>query len=204
MMIRVDGREMTLGEFMASDGLTVRGSLLLNGCAGLTALPPGLTVNKSMDLSGCAALTALPDGLTVRGSLWLIGCTALTALPPGLTVHGSLGLCECTALTALPPGLTVAWSLYLDGCAALTALPDNLTVGRSLWLDGCGNIQNISRAGTDSRGYAFYGVRLSNGPCVIAGCRNFNLDKARQHWRRNPECLALAERAIEMLHSSQE
>jgi hypothetical protein len=76
-------------------GASFGGSLYLNGCTSLTALPDGLTVGGSLDLTGCTSLTALPDGLTVGGSLGLTGCTSLTALPDGLTVGGSLGLTGC-------------------------------------------------------------------------------------------------------------
>ena len=45
----------------------------------------------SLDLEGCTGITALPEGLTVGGSLYLRG-TGITALPEGLTVGGSLYL----------------------------------------------------------------------------------------------------------------
>ena len=94
----IDGRRMTIAEFQAASGLTVRGSLSLSGCTGLTALPDDLTVAGRLVLTGCTGLTTLPPGLTVRGSLDLTGCTALTTLPPGLTVRGWLSLRGCTGL----------------------------------------------------------------------------------------------------------
>ena len=51
---------------------------------GITALPDGLTVGGSLDLEGCTGITALPDGLTVGGSLDLEGCTGITALPASI------------------------------------------------------------------------------------------------------------------------
>ena len=66
------------------------GSLDLSG-TGITALPEGLTVGGSLDLEGCTGITALPDNLTVGGWLDLRG-TGITALPEGLTVGGSLYL----------------------------------------------------------------------------------------------------------------
>ena len=98
MDVIIDDRRMTIAEFQAATGLTVAGSLYLNGCTALTALPPGLTVGDWLDLSGCTALTTLPPGLTVRGWLSLRGCTALTALPDGLIVGGWLYLSGCTGL----------------------------------------------------------------------------------------------------------
>ena len=175
----IDGRRMTIAEFQAASGLTVRGALDLTGCTGLTALPDGLSVGGALDLTGCTGLTALPDGLSVGGWLDLTGCMGLTALPPGLTVGASIDLRGCTALTALPPGLTVGASIDLRGCTGL----DHYCVGR------------------DARGYAFYGIPMRDGPHVVAGCRNFTGAQALAHWgpggeSDRPDCLALAQKAI--------
>lgn len=70
------------------DDLRVEGSLFLNGCTALTALPDGLSVGGFLYLEGCTGLTALPDGLSVGRSLYLKGCTSITALPEGLSVGG--------------------------------------------------------------------------------------------------------------------
>ena len=67
--VEVDGKKVELDVFLATKNLKVEGSLYLNGCTGLTALPEGLTVGGSLDLNGCTGLTALPEGLTVGGSL---------------------------------------------------------------------------------------------------------------------------------------
>ena len=48
------------------------GSLYLRG-TGITSLPEGLTVGGSLDLEGCTGITSLPEGLTVGGSLYLRG-----------------------------------------------------------------------------------------------------------------------------------
>ena len=77
MDVIIDDRRMTIAEFQAATGLTVRGWLSLRGCTALTALPDGLIVGGWLDLSGCKGLTALPRGLTVAGSLYLSGCTGL-------------------------------------------------------------------------------------------------------------------------------
>ncbi len=119
------------------DDLRVEGSLTLEGCAELTALPEGLSVSRWLNLERCTALAALPDGLSAGGSLFLNGCTSLTALPERLSVGEDLYLRYCTALTNLPDGLIVEGWLNLVGCTALTALPDGLSAGRSLFLNGC-------------------------------------------------------------------
>ena len=72
------------------DNLTVGGSLYLQDCTGITALPDNLTVGGYLDLRG-TGITALPDNLTVGGSLDLRG-TGITALPDNLSVGGSLDL----------------------------------------------------------------------------------------------------------------
>jgi hypothetical protein len=79
------------------------------------------------------------------------------------------------------------------------ATSKNLTVGGSLYLSGCTGLTNIYRAGLDSRGYEFFGARLSNGPRVLAGCRNYSVGEARAHWgpgrvSNRGDCLALVER----------
>ena len=113
-----------------------------------------------------------------------------------LTVRGGADLSGYTELTRLPDNLTVMGELYLDGCPGLTHLPDNLAVGRALILSNRTGLTNIYRGGRDERRYDFYGVKLKNGPRVIAGCRNFSAEEARRHWVENPECLALAEDVI--------
>ena len=113
------------------------GSLDLENCTGITALPDNLTVGGSLDLRG-TGITALPDNLTVGGSLYLENCTGITALPDNLTVGGSLYLENCTGITALPDNLTVGGYLDLENCTGITALPDNLTVGGYLDLRGTG------------------------------------------------------------------
>ena len=95
-------------------------------------------------------------------------------------------------------GLTVGGSLDLMG-TGITALPDGLTVGG--WLDLMGT--GIKPVGKDRRGYEFFAVYLSNGPRVIAGCRNFTPEEARAHWPAHSangvECRALAEKCIAAL-----
>src|SRR6056297_1834688 len=109
------------------------GSLNLDGCPALTALPEGLEVGGYLNLSRCTSLTALPEGLEVGGDFYLSGCTALTALPEGLEVGGDFYLNGCTALASLPEGLKVGGSLDLGGCTALTALPEGLKVGGNIY-----------------------------------------------------------------------
>ena len=47
-------------------------------------------IGGTLDLEGCTSVTALPEGLTsIGGSLYLRG-TSVTALPEGLTVAGRI------------------------------------------------------------------------------------------------------------------
>ena len=120
-----------------AEGMHIKGDLLLEGCAGLTALPEGLRVGGGLDLGKCTGLTALPEGLHVEGGLYLTGCTGLTTLPAGLRVEGGLYLEDCAGLTALPKGLHVGGFFDLTGCTGLTALPEGLRVEGDLYLNGC-------------------------------------------------------------------
>ena len=89
------------------------GSLDLRG-TGITSLPEGLTVGGSLYLEGGTGITSLPEGLTVCGSLDLEGCTGITSLPEGLTVGDYLDL-RGTGITSLHEGLAVGGSIYLRG-----------------------------------------------------------------------------------------
>ena len=44
-------------------------------------------------------------------------------------------------------------------------------------------------AGQDSRGYRFVG-HYCKAVRIIAGCRNFTINEAKDHWANNPEALA--------------
>jgi len=44
--------------------------------------------------------------------------------------------------------------------------------------------------GIDNRGYHFRAVLFSKGWQVTAGCRNFTLTEAKQHWANNRDALA--------------
>ena len=44
--------------------------------------------------------------------------------------------------------------------------------------------------GYDPRGYRFVGIAHNDGWRVLAGCRWFTLDQAREHWANNPDALA--------------
>ena len=116
------------------------GSLYLENCTGITALPDNLTVGGSLDLENCTGITALPDNLTVGGSLYLENCTGITALPDNLTVGDSLYLENCTGITALPDNLTVGDSLYLRG----TGITDEIKVNKNLSSKAIAAINRVS------------------------------------------------------------
>ena len=59
---------------------------------------------------------------------------------------------------------------------------------------GCTGLTSYIYGGTDIRGYCFVSLILRNERRVFAGCRNFSIRKARQHWENNAECLALVEK----------
>ena len=103
--IEVDGKEMTMAEFEAADGLTVGGNLDLRG----------------------TSITALPENLSVGGNLDLEG-TSITALPENLSVGGNLDL-EGTSITALPENLSVGLSLFLDIYDVTYPSPSEMKIG---------------------------------------------------------------------------
>jgi hypothetical protein len=124
-------------------GLSVAGTLSLEGCTALTHLPEGLVVRGKLELGGCTALTQLPENLEVGGSLLLQNCSALTQLPENLVIKGNLISPNCTALDQLPEGLAVGGNLYLAGCTALTRLPERLAVGKNLDLSSCTGLTRL-------------------------------------------------------------
>ena len=75
------------------------------------------------------------------------------------------------------------------------ALPEGLTVKGNLYLNDCPAGESLS-VGMDSRGYRFYRVPMADGIHVVAGCRNFTANEAREHWAQGTECRALAEKCL--------
>ena len=47
--------------------------------------------------------------------------------------------------------------------------------------------------GDDPRGYRFVGLDTADGRRVLAGCRDYSLAEAREHWANNPDALACVE-----------
>jgi len=48
-------------------------------------------------------------------------------------------------------------------------------------------------AGVDRRGYHFRAVAKDRGIEITAGCRQFTLEQAREHWANNLDALARVE-----------
>jgi hypothetical protein len=117
-----------------------------------------------------------------------VSVAALLALDlPAATTVYAIG---CTGLTALD--LPAATTVYVSGCTGLTAL--DLPAATTVYVSGCTGLTAAVFAGRDSRGYDFVGLKLRGEWRVLAGCRNFSFRKARLHWARNAECLALVEK----------
>ena len=119
--IKVNDKEMTLEEFMGSDGLIVNGYLDLKGSK-ITRLPNNLHVIGSISLEFCKKITELPRGLIVTDWLFLEGSN-VTKLPEGLIV-GSMVLTN-TKVVELPNNLTVGLLAIHD---KTKKLPNNLTI----------------------------------------------------------------------------
>ena len=65
-------------------------------------------------------------------------------------------------------------TLDASGCTALTAIDAPAAEIKR------GN--DYVCAGIDSRGYVFEGILIRDQWRVIAGCRNYSIDDAREHW----------------------
>ena len=112
----------------------------------------------------------------------------------------------CTGLTALPD-LPNARTVYARGCTGLTALPD-LPSAEYVDASGCTFDKTDSNfryfmAGCDSRGYFFETMCIRGQWRYIAGCRNYNLSEALQHWgpggeSDRPDCLELVKKLATM------
>jgi hypothetical protein len=134
-------------------------------------------------------------------------CPGISALPE-LPAATDVRVDNCPGISALPE-LPAATYVRVYNCPGISALPE-LPAATDVRVDNCPGISNVIRAGKDSRGYEFIGMKLRGQWRVTAGCRNFSLAEARAHWGRpgrstNPECLALAEKiaaAIAALENS--
>lgn len=92
------------------DNLVVNGSLTLNCCSKLKALPKGLFVKHDLDLYGCGFVEELPADAKIGGTIDLRG-TRIKVLPPNLTVGGSLYISRYTRLSE---NTTIALTLHVD------------------------------------------------------------------------------------------
>ena len=135
--IIIDGKLMSIEEFLAMKNPKVNGDLDLNHNQEIASLPEGLEVSGSLLLYS-TSITSLPEGLKVGGYLDLSN-TKITSLPEGLEVAGSLWLND-TPITSLPQGLEVGGSLYLRG-TKITSLPDDLKVKEFISVDNPSKIQ---------------------------------------------------------------
>jgi hypothetical protein len=116
------------------------------------------------------------------------GCTALTELKADQAEY--VYARGCTALTELKADQAE----YVDasGCTALTELKADqaeIKPPSTLYIFG----------GVDSRGYLFEAVTIRNQWRIIAGCRNYSISDALEHWGQHgdsyrPDCLALVEK----------
>jgi hypothetical protein len=104
-------------------GFRVPGTLLIQDCWGLEALPPDLQV-RHLVLRRLPGLRRLPEGLRVHGHLILDGLAALESLPDGLTVDGDLVVHQMPHTLALPKDLVVKGSLRIHPSDAALPWPD--------------------------------------------------------------------------------
>ena len=172
-VLEIDGRAWTAAELAAlTEPLHVKGDL------DLSEWPHPLPTLASID--GWADLRnyqhALPTLASIDGNAYLEGY--LHALPALATIGGWADLRGYQH--ALPALTSIGRWAILEGFQG--ALPP--------WLiDG----------GKDSRGYYFTGMLVAGKWRIRAGCRDFSLEKAREHWGAcgesdRPDCLALVKK----------
>ena len=117
----------------------------------------------------------------------------LPALPNAISVF----IYNCPKLTELPE-LPVAKNVVILDCPGLTHLPA-LPSAIDVAISRCVNLAEY--AGRDSRGYGFYRAIIRGRWHIVAGCRNFDLATALNHWGTGgpsdrPDCLALVHKLI--------
>ena len=101
---------------------------------------------------------------------------------------------KCVSVAALIAMGDAATTVDASGCTRLTTL--DLPAATTVYARGCTELTSYIYGGTDIRGYHFVSLILRNERRVFAGCRNFSIRKARQHWENNAECLALVENIV--------
>jgi hypothetical protein len=123
------------------------------------------------------------------------GCTGLTTLdlPAATRVYAS----GCTGLTTLD--LPAATWVYASGCTGLTTL--DLPAATEVDASGCTGLPGFIHGGIDSRRYSFDSFLMRGQRRVFAGCRNYNLAEALEHWgpggaSDRPDCLRIVEKII--------
>jgi len=145
-------------------------------------------------VGNCPGLVALPE-LPAATYVGVYNCPGLVALPElAAATHVRVG--SCPGLVALPE-LPAATYVEVYNCPGLVALPE-LPAATHVWVDNCPGLMMLN-AGADKRGYQFVAVRVRGAWRIIAGCRNFSIADARNHWGKGgssdrPDCLALVER----------
>jgi len=117
--------------------------------------------------------------LYVEGHLDL-SQTNLEFLPDGLHVLGDLNV-SYTRLASLPAGLVVGQCLNVCGCELLLALPQNLRIKYALF-----SYESGIPAFLVHRGFPAH----HHEGRIYAGCRNFTVAEAREHWEYDPIIVA--------------
>ena len=91
-----------------------------------------------------------------------------------------------------------ATTVSIYNCAGLTALPD-LPAATTVYINNCAGL-TVLNAGKDRRGYQFTALYVRKQWRIIAGCRNFSIEDAKKHWRKNAECYGLVETLITQIN----
>ena len=61
---------------------------------------------------------------------------------------------------------------------------DNLSVSDNAWVSGNARVYKVNLTAVRSDNYTFTIAPTPEGPRIIAGCRYFSFEQAREHWAR--------------------
>lgn len=131
--------------FTLPEHLTIKGNFkIYNGL--MTHLPEGIIIDGSIYLNDCTYLTALPKSFKkLKRTIEVINCRALTDVPEEMEVNGGINFSGCSGLTKAPQIMTASDYINFSDCHALTDAPKRMGAGSGINFSGCFNLKNPSR-----------------------------------------------------------
>lgn len=142
------------------ENLTIEGTLWLQNCKSLKALPKGLNAYE-ICIENCPEFETVPSDIRFFDQLEIIECPKLVMIPAvnamgdivvkdcvsfkgfedGLSVYG-LEIEDCPAFNKLPPNLSIG-ALYLSDCPSIEYFPQTITVRDHISIERCGRLKSL-------------------------------------------------------------